>query len=37
MKGQLLTYWDRVRSSFWFLPALMTAGAVVDFPPFRGH
>jgi uncharacterized membrane protein len=29
MKAQLLQYWDRLRSSFWFLPALMTAGAVV--------
>ncbi|HYW80663.1 MAG TPA: DUF2254 domain-containing protein [Thermoguttaceae bacterium] len=28
MKVQLLKYWDRVRSSFWFLPALMAGGAV---------
>ncbi len=27
MKPLLLKYWERFRSSFWFLPALMTAGA----------
>lgn len=25
----LLKYWDRLRSSFWFLPALMAGGAVL--------
>jgi uncharacterized membrane protein len=29
MKTQLLEIWDRLRSSFWFVPALMTAGAVL--------
>jgi uncharacterized membrane protein len=28
VKSQLLQYWDNLRSSFWFLPALMAAGAV---------
>ncbi len=28
MKAQILKYWDRVRSSFWFLPALMAGAAV---------
>ncbi|MGE0040783.1 MAG: DUF2254 domain-containing protein [Vicinamibacterales bacterium] len=28
MRALLLKYWDRLRSSFWFLPALMAAGAV---------
>lgn len=28
MRVQLLKYWDHVRSSFWFLPSLMAAGAV---------
>lgn len=28
MKSQLLKYWDRFRSSFWFLPSLMSGGAV---------
>jgi uncharacterized membrane protein len=27
MKSRLLKYWDRLRSSFWFLPALMAVGA----------
>lgn len=29
MKTQLLKYWDHIRSSFWFLPSIMAAGAVV--------
>ena len=29
MKIKLLSYWDRMRSSFWFLPLLMAAAAVV--------
>lgn len=29
MKVQVFKTWDRVRSSFWFLPALMAGGAVV--------
>lgn len=28
MKAQLFQYWDRIRSSFWFLPVVMSAGAV---------
>lgn len=28
MKVGLLKYWDRIRTSFWFLPATMAAGAV---------
>jgi uncharacterized membrane protein len=28
MRTQILKYWDRVRSSFWFLPSLMAAAAV---------
>jgi len=28
VKAQILEYWDLVRSSFWFLPVLMVAGAV---------
>ena len=28
MKVNLLKYWDRIRTSFWFLPAAMAAGAV---------
>ena len=28
MKALLLKYWDRVRSSFWFVPAIMACGAV---------
>ena len=28
MKAQLLKYWDLLRSSFWFLPALMAGGAI---------
>ncbi|MDT8319470.1 MAG: DUF2254 domain-containing protein [Xanthomonadales bacterium] len=29
MRVQLFKTWDRVRSSFWFLPAVMAGGAVV--------
>jgi uncharacterized membrane protein len=29
VKAQILKYWDRLRSSFWFVPALMAAAAVV--------
>ncbi len=29
MKGRILDYWSRVRSSYWFIPAVMTVGAVV--------
>ncbi len=28
MKAQFLKYWDRLRSSFWFLPALMAIASV---------
>jgi len=28
VKVNLLKYWDRIRTSFWFLPAAMAAGAV---------
>ncbi|MGB8433041.1 MAG: DUF2254 family protein, partial [Burkholderiales bacterium] len=28
MKALLLKYWDHVRSSFWFIPALMTGAAI---------
>ena len=28
MKAHLLKYWDRLRSSFWFVPAIMAAAAV---------
>lgn len=28
MRPLLIKYWDRLRSSFWFLPSLMAAGAV---------
>lgn len=28
MRVQIFKYWDRVRSSFWFLPAVMAGGAV---------
>lgn len=28
MKAQILRYWERVQSSFWFLPSLMAAAAV---------
>ncbi len=27
MRSQLLKYWDRLRTSFWFLPSLMAAAA----------
>lgn len=29
MKARILKHWDALRSSFWFLPALMAVGAVV--------
>jgi uncharacterized membrane protein len=29
MRAQLLNHWDRVRSSFWFLPALLAAAAIL--------
>lgn len=29
MRIQLLKYWERLRFSFWFLPSLMAAGAVI--------
>ncbi|CAN5557702.1 DUF2254 domain-containing protein [soil metagenome] len=29
MRAQFLKYWERVRSSFWFVPSLMAAGAAV--------
>jgi uncharacterized membrane protein len=29
MKVQLRKHWDRLRSSFWFLPAIMAAGSVL--------
>ncbi len=29
MRAQVLKTWDRVRSSFWFLPAVMAGGAMV--------
>lgn len=29
MNLHLLKTWDRVRSSFWFIPTLMAAGAVM--------
>ena len=28
MKATLLNWWDRIRGSFWFLPALMSLTAV---------
>lgn len=28
MRVQLFKYWDRIRSGFWFVPAVMAAGAV---------
>lgn len=28
MRGQFFKYWDRIRSGFWFLPAVMTGVAV---------
>ena len=28
MRTQLLKYWHQIRTSFWFLPSLMAAGAV---------
>jgi uncharacterized membrane protein len=28
VRALLIKYWDRLRSSFWFLPSLMAAGAV---------
>ena len=29
MKARLLAWWDDLRSSYWFLPSVMTAGAIV--------
>lgn len=29
VKTQLLKYWEHIRSSFWFLPSIMAAGAVM--------
>src|SRR5690349_2615504 len=29
MRAKLLKYWEHVRASFWFLPSLMAAAAVV--------
>jgi len=29
MRAQIIKYWDRLRSSFWFLPSLMALAAVV--------
>lgn len=29
VRAQILKYWDRIRSSFWFLPSLMAVGAAV--------
>jgi len=29
LRTQIFKYWDRVRSSFWFLPVVMAGGAVV--------
>jgi uncharacterized membrane protein len=29
MRAQLLKYWDRLRSSFWFLPGLLAAAAIL--------
>lgn len=29
MRGQFFKYWNRVRSGFWFLPAVMASAAVV--------
>ena len=28
MKVQIFKYWDRIRSSFWFVPSIMAVGAV---------
>ena len=28
MRAQIFKYWDRIRSSFWFVPAVMAAAAV---------
>lgn len=28
MRVQIFQTWDRVRSSFWFLPAVMAGGAI---------
>jgi len=28
VRAQIFKYWDRIRSSFWFVPAVMAAGAV---------
>jgi uncharacterized membrane protein len=29
MKARLIVWWERLRASFWFVPALMTGGAIV--------
>jgi uncharacterized membrane protein len=29
MRSQILKYWNRIRFSFWFIPVIMSAGAVV--------
>lgn len=29
MKARLLAWWDELRSSYWFLPSIMTVGAIV--------
>jgi hypothetical protein len=29
MKARLASLWERLRSSFWFVPALMVVGAIV--------
>ncbi|WP_410474914.1 hypothetical protein [Guyparkeria sp. TX1] len=29
MKVQLFKYWEALRTSFWFIPAIMVFGAVV--------
>lgn len=29
MKARLLAWWDELRSSYWFLPSVMTAGAIL--------
>ena len=29
MKARLFAWWDELRSSYWFLPSVMTAGAIL--------
>jgi uncharacterized membrane protein len=29
MRSQILKYWNRIRSSFWFIPVIMSGGAVL--------